>query len=148
MSINDFTTVFSQMYEANLDTTSLFKLCTRLNKDALYNSIICHIIDMKNKEYTNHIFNLSLRGVLYKSKIIVCMNAMYEGYEGVAMFNMFLLKNNYTLEQNDLRYLQYEISDGNIIEYDGLLHYIYQCGLKVDEEEDEFVKKYLDRWFI
>ena len=61
---------------------------------------------------------------------------------------MFFLNNNHIIKQTDLDDLQNEISDGNIIEYDGLLEYIYQCGLKVDEEDDEFVKKHLDRWFI
>lgn len=147
-TLNAFMNLFIQLHNAKMDMTPLFKLGKGLNKDCLYHNIIPHIIDMKNKEYTKVIFNMCLHQIIYTSDIIAYMNAMYEGFEGVAIFNMFLLNNNHIIKQYDLDDLQNEISDGNIIEYDGLLHYIYQCGLKVDEEDDEFVKKHLNRWFI
>ena len=147
-TINDFTNIFIQMCNAKMDIIPLFRLFRGLNIERQYDDIISHIIDIKNKEYTDKLFHICLRGMIYKSRLIAYMNAMYEGFEGVAIFNMFLLNNNHTIKQEDLDDLQNEISDGNIIEYDGLLHYIYQCGLKVDEEDDEFVKKHLDRWFI
>lgn len=147
-TLNAFMDLFIQLYNAKMDMTSLFKLGGGLNIYSLYDYIIPHIIDMKNKEYTKVIFNMCLHRTIAKSNIITCMNAIYEGVEGVVIFNMFLLNNNHIIKQKDLDGLMYKISDGDIIEYDGLLHYIYQCGLKVEEEDDEFVKKHLNRWFI
>ena len=56
-TLNAFMDLFIQLYNAKMDMTPLFKLGKGLNKDSLYHNIIPHIIDMKNKEYTNIIFN-------------------------------------------------------------------------------------------
>lgn len=145
-----FCKTFIQMCDANIFPLEIFKFCKSLNKNKFnewISSIIIHICDMKNMNYINTLFDLCLCDAIRPSDIIVGLNAALEG-QGIAMFNRYYMKSGYYIKQKNLWSLQKEISDGDVIDYDGTLEYIYQLALKINDTDDFFVNRFIDRLFI
>lgn len=145
-----FCKTFIQMCDANIFPLELFKFCKSLNKNKFnewISTIIIHICDMKKMNYINTLFDLCLCDAIRPSDIITGVNAVLCG-QGIAMFNRYYMKSGYYIKQKNLCSLQYEIGDGNVIDYDGTLEYIYQLALKIDDTNDIFVNRFIDRLFI
>ena len=148
--LDNFCKTFTQMCDANIFPLEMFRFCKSLNKNKFnewINNIVVHICDMKNINYINTLFDLCLCKAIRPSDIITGINASLCG-RGIAMFNRYYMKSGYYIKQKNLCSLQYEISDGDVIEYDGTLEYIYQLGLKIDDTDNKYVKPFIDRLFI
>jgi hypothetical protein len=148
--LDNFCKTFTQMCDANIFPLELFKFCKSLNNGGFNEwiiTIIVHICDMKNINYINTLFDLCLCDAIRPSDIITGVNAALCG-RGIRMFIMYYHKSGSRITQKNLCSLQEEISDGDVIEYDGTLEYIYQLGLKIDDTDNKYVKPFIDRLFI
>ena len=135
------------MCDANIFPLELFRFCKSLNKDKFNewtSTIIIHICDMKKMNYINTLFDLCLYNAIRPSDIIIGINTVLFG-QGIAMFNRYYMKSGYYIKQKMLWSLQKEISDGDVIDYNGTLEYIYQLSLKIDDTDNIFVNRFIDR---